>query len=31
MPLTTDDKLLALSRDTLEVFDKANDEAHPGG
>jgi hypothetical protein len=30
MPLTTDDKLVALSRDTLEVFDKANDGGSPG-
>ncbi len=24
MPLTTDEKLLALSRQTIEVFDKVN-------
>ena len=30
MPLTTDEKLLALSRDTLAVFDKANGGVHPG-
>jgi catalase len=30
MPLTTDEKLLALSRETIQVFDKANGGAHPG-
>jgi catalase len=30
MPLTTDEKLLALSRETLAVFDKANGGVHPG-
>jgi catalase len=30
MPLTTDEKLLALSRETIEVFDKANGGIHPG-
>src|SRR4029077_20032257 len=30
MPLTTDEKLLALSRETIEVFDKANGGVHPG-
>ena len=30
MPLTTDEKLLALSRKTIEVFDKANGGVHPG-
>ena len=30
MPLTTDEKLLALSRDTIEVFDKLNGGVHPG-
>ena len=30
MPLTTDEKLLALSRETLEVFDKVNGGVHPG-
>jgi catalase len=30
MPLTTDEKLLALSRGTIEVFDKANGGVHPG-
>jgi catalase len=30
MPLTTDEKLLALSRETLEIFDKANGGVHPG-
>jgi hypothetical protein len=30
MPLTTDEKLLALSRETIEVFDKLNGGVHPG-
>jgi catalase len=30
MPLTPDEKLLALSRETLVVFDKANGGVHPG-
>jgi catalase len=30
MPLTTDERLLALSRETIEVFDKANGGVHPG-
>jgi len=30
MPLTTDEKLLALSRETIEIFDKANGGVHPG-
>ena len=30
MPLTTDERLLALSRKTVEVFDKANGGVHPG-
>jgi catalase len=30
MPLTTDEKLLALSRETIEVFDKLNGSVHPG-
>jgi catalase len=30
MPLTTDEKLLALSRETIEVFDKVNGGVHPG-
>lgn len=30
MPLTTDEKLLALSRETIVVFDKANGGVHPG-
>jgi catalase len=30
MPLTTDEKLLALCRETIAVFDKANDSVHPG-
>ena len=30
MPLTTDERLLALSRETIEVFDKANGGIHPG-
>jgi len=30
MPLTTDEKLLALSRKTIAVFDKANGGVHPG-
>src|SRR6266480_1949224 len=30
MPLTTDESLLALSRETIEVFDKANGGGHPG-
>ena len=30
MPLTTDEKLLTLSRETIAVFDKANGGVHPG-
>ena len=30
MPLTTDEKLLALSRETIEVFDKANGGVQTG-
>jgi catalase len=30
MPLTTDEKLLALSRQVIETFDKANKGVHPG-
>jgi catalase len=30
MPLTTDEKLLALSREVIEAFDKANGGIHPG-
>jgi catalase len=30
MPLTTDEKLLTLSRDVLEGFDKADGGVHPG-
>jgi catalase len=30
MPLTTDEKPLALSRETIEVFDKVNRGVHPG-
>src|SRR5271154_6420397 len=30
MPLTTDEKLLALSRETLVLFDKENGGVHPG-
>jgi catalase len=30
MPLTMDEKLLALSRGTIEVFDKVNGGVHPG-
>ena len=30
MPLTTDEKLLTLSRDAIEGFDKANGGVHPG-
>lgn len=30
MPLTTDEKLLTLSRDTLEAFDKVNGGIHSG-
>jgi catalase len=30
MPLTTDERLLALSREVIEVFDKANGGVHPG-
>ncbi len=30
MPLTADENLLALSRETLEVFDKVNGGVHPG-
>lgn len=30
MPLTTDEKLLALSRDVIEGFDKADGGIHPG-
>ena len=30
MPLTTDEKMLALSRDVIQGFDKANGGIHPG-
>jgi catalase len=30
MPLTTDEKLMALSRQVIEVFDKADGGPHPG-
>ena len=30
MPLTTDEKLLALSQETIAVFDKVNGDVHPG-
>jgi catalase len=30
MPLTTDEKLLALSRETIAAFDKVNGGVHPG-
>jgi catalase len=30
MPLTTDEKLLALSREVIAAFDKANGSVHPG-
>jgi catalase len=30
MPLTTDKKLLALSRETIQAFDKVNGGVHPG-
>jgi catalase len=30
MPLTTDERLLALSREVIETFDKANGGIHPG-
>ena len=30
MPLTTDEKLLALSRDALKVFEKLDGGIHPG-
>jgi catalase len=30
MPLTTDEKLLSLSRETIETFDEANGGVHPG-
>ena len=30
MPLTTDQKMLALSRDVIQAFDKANGGIHPG-
>jgi catalase len=30
MPLTTDEKLLALSRETIEVFDRVDGGVHPG-
>ena len=30
MPLTTDEKLLALSQETIEAFDKVNGGVHPG-
>ena len=30
MPLTTDEKLLTLSREVLEGFDKAAGGVHPG-
>jgi catalase len=30
MPLTTDEKLLALSREVIDTFDRANGGVHPG-
>ncbi len=30
MPLTTDEKLLTLSREVIEAFDKAAGGVHPG-
>ena len=30
MPLTTDEKLLTLSRDTLKVFERVDGGIHPG-
>ena len=30
MPLSTDEKMLALSRDIIEGFDKADGGVHPG-
>ena len=30
MPLTTDDKLMALSREVIAAFDKVNGGIHPG-
>jgi catalase len=30
MPLSTDEKLLTLSRDAIEIFDKVNGGIHPG-
>jgi catalase len=30
MPLTTDEKLLALSPEVIDVFDKANGGVYPG-
>ena len=30
MPLSTDEKLLTLSRDVIAAFDKANGGIHPG-
>ena len=30
MPLTANESLLALSRETIEVFDKVNSGVHPG-
>jgi catalase len=30
MLLTTDERLLALSRETIETFDEVNGSAHPG-
>jgi hypothetical protein len=30
MPLTADEKLLSLSRDLIERFDKASDRHRPG-
>jgi hypothetical protein len=30
MPLTTDERVLALSRSTIGTFDKANGGVHPG-
>jgi catalase len=30
MPLTTDERLLALSREVIETFDKVNNGVHPG-
>jgi catalase len=30
MPLTTDERLLTLSRNVIEAFDKADGGIHPG-